>query len=164
MSKLHITDPFRWIPSQRASNAKSFSVTWRHHVKLSLHYNDVTMGRIACQITSLTIAHSTAHPDEDQRKHQKLRVTGFCAGNSPGTGEFPGQMASNAECFHLMTSSCLLRLNKQGPESIWRWWFTSIGKPNLEIKRSYDRLVSTMGFPILVRWRLYIESAPSAND
>ena len=27
----------------------------------------------------------------------KFRVTGFCAGNSPRTGEFPAQMASNAE-------------------------------------------------------------------
>ena len=27
----------------------------------------------------------------------KLRVTGLCAGNSPETGEFPAQMASNAE-------------------------------------------------------------------
>ena len=27
----------------------------------------------------------------------KLRVTGLCAGNSPGTGEFPAQMASYAE-------------------------------------------------------------------
>ena len=27
----------------------------------------------------------------------KLRVTSLCAGNSPGTGEFPAQMASNAE-------------------------------------------------------------------
>ena len=27
----------------------------------------------------------------------KLRVTGHCAGNSPGTGEFPAQMASYAE-------------------------------------------------------------------
>ena len=31
------------------------------------------------------------------RKTSKLRVTGLCAGNSPGTGEFPAQMASNAE-------------------------------------------------------------------
>ena len=27
----------------------------------------------------------------------KLRVTGLCAGNSPETGQFPAQMASNAE-------------------------------------------------------------------
>ena len=30
----------------------------------------------------------------------------------------------------------------------------------MEIRRSYDRLISTMGFPILVRWHLYIESGP----
>ena len=30
-------------------------------------------------------------------KTWKLRVTGLCAGNSPVTGEFPAQMASNAE-------------------------------------------------------------------
>ena len=31
------------------------------------------------------------------KKTSKLRVTGLCAGNSQGTGEFPAQMASNAE-------------------------------------------------------------------
>ena len=31
------------------------------------------------------------------KKTSKLRVTGLCAGNSPGTGEFPAQMASCAE-------------------------------------------------------------------
>ena len=33
------------------------------------------------------------------KKTSKLGVTGLCAGNSPGTGEFPAQMASNAEMF-----------------------------------------------------------------
>ena len=31
------------------------------------------------------------------KKTSQLRVTGFCAGNSPVTGEFPAQMGSNAE-------------------------------------------------------------------
>ena len=31
------------------------------------------------------------------KKTSKLRVTGLCVGNSPVTGEFPAQMASNAE-------------------------------------------------------------------
>ena len=31
------------------------------------------------------------------KKTSKLRVTGLCAGNSPVTGEFPAQMARNAE-------------------------------------------------------------------
>ena len=31
------------------------------------------------------------------KRTSKLRVTGLCAGNSPGTGEFPAQRASYAE-------------------------------------------------------------------
>ena len=31
------------------------------------------------------------------KKSSKLRVTGLCVGNSPGTGEFPAQMASYTE-------------------------------------------------------------------
>ena len=31
------------------------------------------------------------------KKTSKFRVTGLCAGNSPGTGEFPAQMASYTE-------------------------------------------------------------------
>ena len=31
------------------------------------------------------------------KKTSKLHVAGLCAGKSPGTGEFPAQMASNAE-------------------------------------------------------------------
>ena len=61
------------------------------------HYDDVIMGAIASQITSLTIVCSTVYSDADQRKTSKLRVTGICVGNSPGTGEFPAKMASNAE-------------------------------------------------------------------
>ena len=31
------------------------------------------------------------------KKTSKLRITGLCTGHSPGTGEFPAQIASNAE-------------------------------------------------------------------
>ena len=68
------------------------------------HFNDVIMGAIASQITSLTIVYSTVYSDADQRKHESSasltfvrRVTDLCAGNSPGTGEFPAKMASNGE-------------------------------------------------------------------
>ena len=47
-----------------------------------------------------------------------------------------------------------------GPDSIQRWHLTSIGNPIVKIRRSYDRLISTMGFPVLVRWHIYIESGP----
>ena len=35
------------------------------------------------------------------KKTSKLRVTGLCEGNSPGTGEFPTQIASYAENFSI---------------------------------------------------------------
>ena len=63
----------------------------------TMHYDDVIMSAIASQITSLTIVYSIVYSDADQRNHQKLHVTGLCVGNSPGTGEFPAQMASYAE-------------------------------------------------------------------
>ena len=66
--------------------------------KFSFHYDDVIMSTIASQITSLTIVYSTVYSGADQSKHQSsASLTGFCVGNSPGTGEFPAQMASNAE-------------------------------------------------------------------
>ena len=45
------------------------------------------MGAMASQITSLTMVYTTSN----------LLVTGLCPGKSPVTGEFPAQMASNAE-------------------------------------------------------------------
>ena len=62
-----------------------------------IHYDDVIMGVIASLITSLTIVYSTFYSDVDQRKHQSSASLAFVLGNSPGTGEFPAQMASNAE-------------------------------------------------------------------
>ena len=55
------------------------------------------MGSMASKITSFTIVYLTVYSNADKRKTSKLRVTGLCAGNSPVTGEFPAQMASNAE-------------------------------------------------------------------
>ena len=55
------------------------------------------MGAMASQI-SLTIVYSTVYSGAD-KKTPKLRVTGLCGGNSTVTGEFPAQMASNAEMF-----------------------------------------------------------------
>ena len=49
------------------------------------------MGAIASLITSLMIVCSIVYLDTDKRK------LSFCAGNSPEAGEFPAQMAINAE-------------------------------------------------------------------
>ena len=57
-----------------------------------VHYCDVIMGLMASQITSLD--HSFKRRSKETLK---LCLTDRCAGNSPVTGEFPAQMASNAE-------------------------------------------------------------------
>ena len=61
------------------------------------HYNDVTISAMASQITSLTIVCSVVNSGTDQRKYQSSAWLAFCKGNSPVTGEFPAQSASNAE-------------------------------------------------------------------
>ena len=78
------------------------------------HYNDVIMGTIASQITSLTIVYSIVSV-ADQRKHQSSASPAFV----PGTGEFPAQMASYAENVsiwwrhHGLTTITLLVLRQQ---------------------------------------------------
>ena len=62
-----------------------WSLQWRH--------NDYD-GAI---ITSLPIAYSTVYSGADQSKHQSSPSLALCAKNSPVTGEFPTQRASNAE-------------------------------------------------------------------
>ena len=44
------------------------------------HYNDVIMGAIASQITSLTIVYSTVYSGADQRKHQSSVSLAFVRG------------------------------------------------------------------------------------
>ena len=44
------------------------------------HHNDVIMGAIASQITSLPIVYSTVYSDEDQRKHQSSASLAFVRG------------------------------------------------------------------------------------
>ena len=64
------------------------------------------MSTIAAQITSLTIVYLTVYSGADQRKHQSSASLAFVRGNSPGTGEFPAQMASNAFPFDDVIMNC----------------------------------------------------------
>ena len=71
----------RGYPSQRASNAA-------HH-KGHPHYDDVIMGEMASQITSLTIVYSTVYSDADQRKHQSSASLAFVRGIDRGPVKSP---------------------------------------------------------------------------
>ena len=69
----------------RASCRPTVTLQWRHneHDSVSHHQpHDCLLNRLFRRRS---------------KKISKLRVTGLCAGNSPGTGEFPAQMASYAE-------------------------------------------------------------------
>ena len=61
------------------------------------HYNDVIMDAMVSQIISLRSVCSAVYSRRRSKKTSKLCVTGLCVGNSPVTGEFPAQRASNAE-------------------------------------------------------------------
>ena len=80
-------------------------LVWHNNQQDSLHYNDVIMGAIASQITSLTIVYSIVYSDADQRKHQSSASLAFARGIHrdrwiPRTN---GQL--RGKWFHLMTSS-----------------------------------------------------------
>ena len=67
------------------SDELSSSLQWRHNGRngVSNHQpHDCLLNRLF---------------NRRSKKTLKLRVTGLCAGNSPAAGEFPAQMASNAE-------------------------------------------------------------------
>ena len=53
------------------------------------HYNEVVMGAMASQITSLTIVYSTVYSDADQRKHQSSASLAFVPGIHRGPVNSP---------------------------------------------------------------------------
>ena len=54
-----------------------------------IHYDDVRMGAIASQITSLTILYSIVYSDVDQRKHQSSASLAFVQGIHRGPVNSP---------------------------------------------------------------------------
>ena len=102
--------------SDKSNRTKNLlNLHYQYHDCWSLHYSDVIMSVMASQITSLTIVYFTVYSGRSKETSQ-LRVTGLCVGNSPVTGEFPTQRASNAKnvsiwwCHHVADT---------GSQSIW---------------------------------------------
>ena len=72
------------------------------------HYNDVIMGAIASQITSLTIVYSIVNSQTQIKENIKAPRHWPLCGKFTGDWWIPrtnGQL--RGKCFHLMTSSCL---------------------------------------------------------
>ena len=74
------------MATQREDKATwSGPLQWRHDE----HHGILNHRRLDCLLNRLFRCRS--------KKTSKLRVTGLCEGNSPVTGEFPAERASNAE-------------------------------------------------------------------
>ena len=84
----------RGFPTQRGSNIEVSFMSW-HDIACTLRWRHNGLDSVSnhqppgCLLNRLFRRKS--------KKTSKLRVTGLCAGNSPGTGEFSAQMASYAE-------------------------------------------------------------------
>ena len=152
---------------------------------MRIHYDCVIMTTIASQITSLTVVYSIVYSDADQRKTSKLHVTGLCVGNSPGTGEFPAQMASYVENVSIWWRhhvsiikirklwACLFFIMgflsqenvfilKQPPGLCLniKTIFPGTGITMLKIRRPLGRLIFNMGIAIPGKTVFLIETAP----
>ena len=90
---------------------ENVSIGWRHHAS-GWTRGELVLKRISTAMESLQWRHNGPDGVSNHQPHScllirlfgrrskktpKLGVTGLCGGNSPGTGEFPAQMASNAE-------------------------------------------------------------------
>ena len=79
------TPPQMHVVRATVAHCSSLPLQWRHNGLNSVS-NHQPHG---CLLNRLFRCRS--------KKTSKLRITGLCAGNSPLTGEFPAQMASNVE-------------------------------------------------------------------
>ena len=76
--------------------ANVYQSLWYISLNNWLHYSDALMSTMASQITGVSIF-TQPFVQAHIKETSKLRVTGLCERNSPVTGEFLTQRASNAE-------------------------------------------------------------------
>ena len=107
------------------------------------------------------------------KKTSKLRVTGLCAGNSPGTGEFSAQRASNAEnvsiwwrhhdCGHIVVTLIFLSVLPLDLQGQGGWNLTQIThqKPAPIGKPDYVHRFTDLAFSVV--WFGYPNSPNAQN-
>ena len=108
-----------------------------------------TTERDGVQFTSLPIAYSTAYWRCRSKKTSKLRVTGLCEGNSPVTGEFPKQLATNVEYAsiwwrHHATDDCFT----SSIRNIFELSFTELSDALENLENTHSALPVTVKFLI----------------
>ena len=89
-----------------------------------LHYDDVIMGPMASQITSLTIVYSIVYSDADQRKHQSSASLAFVRGIHRGPGNSPHKWAVTRKMFPFDDVIMILLITLYSDQSTFRWFDT----------------------------------------
>ena len=82
------------------------------------HYNDVRMGTMASQITSITIVYSTVYSSADQRKHQSSASLAFVWGIHRGPVNSPHKWPVTRKMFPFDD----VIMNFQGHIRKWDSW------------------------------------------
>ena len=108
------------------------------HATVLQHYDDVIMGAMTSQITSLTIVYSTVYSDTDQRKHQSPASLAFVRGIHRGPVNSPHKWPVTRNCFSfddviMSLKLCILccpiwRLYTEDRDMSWcqlcrQWWY-----------------------------------------
>ena len=140
--------PGRFRVKRASSNCKSYIVPLWLHYNIRHEYTRAIAQESHQHILTLQWRHNESdgiskHPPHDcllrrffrcrSKITSKFRVTGLCEGNSPMTGEFPAQMASNAEnvsiwwCHH---DICVL----------WLWFIVLPVMYNPKISQTMNKL------------------------
>ena len=98
---------------------------WKHSTPMTMlivwkcvciiHYNDVLMGKMASQITSLTIVYSTVYLSADLRKHQSSASLAFVREIHRWPVNFPHKWPVTRKMFPfddvIMPDSCLYHIS-----------------------------------------------------
>ena len=128
------------------------SLTITAHMVIN-HYDDVIMGAIASQITSLTIVYSTLYSGADQSKHQSSASLAFVRGihrgpvNSRHKWPVTRKMFPFDDVIMYVRLICLLVLSSVPTIPILPPWY-----------------IITISFPLPCWWRWYLWDAERITD
>ena len=134
----------RLLCHNHISYLQYISLQWRHYGR-----NGIPNHRpLGCLINRLFRRRS--------KKTSKLRVVGLCAGNSPVTGEFPAQRASNAENVSIWWRHHVVCHCQKTSEQIFDWQATStwqiLKRTNADLKQPLVYITVHLYNHVLLCW------------
>ena len=124
------------VLSSADSQIVSVGTCLRHY--LWQHYNDVIMGTVVSQVTSLTIVYSTIYSDADQRKHQSSTSLAFVQGIHRGPVNYPHKWPVTRKMFSF--DDVIIVMSGPGPLFMSYWQISW----SLEATRLYVTMAITL--------------------